>query len=116
MPWAIRTDRQIARAHAPRVRDGRPSACKRGYDRRWRKARDHYLRRHPLCVQCERQGRTVCSAIVDHVVPHQGDPLAFWDQRDWQALCKRCHDRKTVSEDGGLGNEPNVRDQRGACQ
>ncbi|WP_304879789.1 HNH endonuclease [uncultured Parasutterella sp.] len=28
----------------------------------------------------------------------------FWDESNWQALCKRCHDRKTAAEDGGFGN------------
>jgi 5-methylcytosine-specific restriction protein A len=28
----------------------------------------------------------------------------FWDKRNHQALCKRCHDEKTASEDGGFGN------------
>jgi len=27
----------------------------------------------------------------------------FWDERNWQALCKPCHDAKTAREDGGFG-------------
>jgi 5-methylcytosine-specific restriction protein A len=26
------------------------------------------------------------------------DPVLFWDERDWQGLCKRCHDAKTARE------------------
>jgi 5-methylcytosine-specific restriction protein A len=37
--------------------------------------------------------------VVDHVVPHRGDPVVFWDQDNWRALCKRCHDAKTARED-----------------
>ncbi|WP_289184903.1 HNH endonuclease [uncultured Parasutterella sp.] len=29
----------------------------------------------------------------------------FWDESNWQALCKHCHDVKTAKEDGGFGNE-----------
>jgi 5-methylcytosine-specific restriction endonuclease McrA len=37
--------------------------------------------------------------VVDHITPHRGDPAKFWDAANWQALCKRCHDRKTMTED-----------------
>jgi 5-methylcytosine-specific restriction protein A len=33
--------------------------------------------------------------VVDHIIPHRGDQYLFWDQENWQALCKDCHDRKT---------------------
>jgi 5-methylcytosine-specific restriction protein A len=32
----------------------RPSATRRGYGARWRRARAAYLARHPLCVPCRR--------------------------------------------------------------
>lgn len=31
--------------------------------------------------------------------PHRGDQKLFWDESNWQALCKPCHDRKTWTED-----------------
>lgn len=83
--------------------DHRPSAHKRGYGRAWWAARLAYLRAHPLCVRCQRQGRLTPATVVDHVTPHKGDMGAFW-QREWQGLCKRCHDAKTALEDGGFGN------------
>ena len=60
---------------------------------RWRKARQGYLRKHPLCVYCEKQGKTVEATVVDHIKPHKGDTKLFWDKSNWQALCKPCHDR-----------------------
>jgi 5-methylcytosine-specific restriction protein A len=33
---------------------------------------------------------------VDHVVPHKGDSVKFWDESNHQALCTRCHNRKTA--------------------
>ena len=81
----------------------RGSAASRGYDARWRKARALYLNRHPLCAECRRHGRTVAASVVDHIQPHKGNRTIFWDERNWQALCKPCHDTKTAREDGGFG-------------
>ena len=38
------------------------------------------------------------ATVVDHITPHQGNQNLFWDTNNWQALCKPCHDRKTLSE------------------
>ena len=63
------------------------------YDtQQWRKARAAYLRLHPLCVMCRRDGRTVLASVVDHIRPHRGDVGLFFDQRNWQPLCKTHHD------------------------
>ena len=75
------------------------SANKRGYTYRWQQASRAYLRAHPLCVECQRHGRYTAAEVVDHIVPHRGDYRLFWDQGNWQALCKRCHDEKTGRED-----------------
>jgi 5-methylcytosine-specific restriction protein A len=82
----------------------RGSSNARGYNVRWQKARVTYLRSHPLCAECERQGRTTPATLVDHIIPHKGDTNLFWDvDGNWQPLCKPCHDRKTAREDGGFG-------------
>lgn len=83
----------------------RETAAQRGYDSRWQKARDGYLRSHPLCVHCERAGRVVAANEVDHIVPHKGDMVLFWDNSNWQSLCKSCHSLKTATEDGGFGRK-----------
>jgi 5-methylcytosine-specific restriction protein A len=36
--------------------------------------------------------------VVDHVVPHRGDAILFWDRANWQSMCKPCHDTKTTRE------------------
>lgn len=93
---------RMARLEAERVeRSG--NSTQRGYDSRWRKARDGYLRLHPLCVRCQEMGLLVPAEVVDHIVPHKGDKALFWDSANWQPLCKRCHDKKTFHEDGGFG-------------
>lgn len=81
----------------------RGTAAQRGYGSRWQKARLRYLRQHPLCVKCMEEGRLTPATVVDHIQPHKGDPVLFWDESNWQALCKPCHDRKTAWEDGGFG-------------
>ena len=35
--------------------------------------------------------------VIDHIIPHRGDPILFWDRSNWQPLCKDCHDHKTGS-------------------
>ena len=75
----------------------RGGAVYRGYDRRWREARAAYLRRHPLCVYCQAEGKLTPATVVDHVLPHRGDMKLFWDVNNWQALCKEHHDKKTGS-------------------
>lgn len=102
-----------------RVHEHRPDAATRGYDSRWAKAREGYLRQHPLCVHCLARGQVVPATVVDHIVPHRmawavksGNEQAvaearrlFWNFHDnVQSLCKSCHDYKTATEDGGFGN------------
>jgi 5-methylcytosine-specific restriction protein A len=65
----------------------------------WRDARAKFLRVHPVCAGCG-----AIAMVVDHLDPHCGDPVIFWDRRRWQALCVPCHARKTAAQDGGFGN------------
>jgi len=81
----------------------RGSAAQRGYNARWRRYRERFLREHPLCVECLRAGRATPATVVDHIRPHKGDYGLFWDPANHQALCKQCHDTKTAREDGGFG-------------
>lgn len=76
------------------------------YNSRWNTARRGFLARHPLCVMCRQQGRTVAATVVDHIIPHRlGEALLtgndtqiaharklFWDSDNWQPLCKQHHD------------------------
>ena len=75
------------------------SAAGRGYGSRWQKARKCYLEAHPLCVECMKAGRYVKATDIDHIKAHRGDPVLFWDESNWQALCHRCHSEKTRRED-----------------
>ena len=77
----------------------RGGAAARGYDSHWRKARKAFLSRHPLCAECLKSGVLTPATVVDHIVPHRGYHALFWDEQNWQPLCKSCHDKKTG---GGL--------------
>ena len=90
---------QYCAEHAVLHKSDRPSASSRGYSSAWRKARKHYLEANPLCVECLKEGRYVKATDVDHVVPHNGDMLLFWDRGNWQALCHSHHSKKTGTQD-----------------
>jgi len=47
--------------------------------------------------------RLTAANVVDHRIPHRGDEELFWDESNWQAMAKECHDRKTAAEDGCFG-------------
>jgi 5-methylcytosine-specific restriction protein A len=87
-----------AQIHQPttiKAPERRGTAAERGYDGKWRKARLHYLARNPLCVICDSNGIVRAANVVDHITPHKGNSGLFWDSRNWQPLCKMCHDEKT---------------------
>ena len=81
----------------------RGTSTERGYNNRWRKARKHFLSKHPLCVVCAKEGRVVAATVVDHVTSAKDSPELFWDESNWQPLCKYHHDTKTAKEDGAFG-------------
>jgi 5-methylcytosine-specific restriction protein A len=88
--------------------DRRGSSRQRGYTTAWQKARVAYLAQHPLCVFCERDGLVTAAVVVDHIDPHEYDHEKFWDQDNWQPLCKRHHDstkqrEEKASREGGAG-------------
>lgn len=79
----------------------RGTAHQRGYDARWSKERDEFLRQHPLCVECRKKDYINPATVVDHIIPHKGDQTLFWDKTNWQPLCETHHNIKTATEDRG---------------
>lgn len=86
----------------------RGSAAARGYGPEWRRASKAFLAENPLCVRCLSKDVITASQVTDHKIPHRGDMRLFWDRKNWQALCKDCHDEKTAKEDGGFGRAATV--------
>lgn len=78
----------------------------RKYDKRyWRNGiRRQQLRREPLCRECMKQGVLTEANEVDHI---DGDNMND-APGNLQSLCKPCHSRKTVAEQGALspGRKP----------
>lgn len=99
-------EREVVAAKEKAERDRtRTNSNDRGYTYRYRKAREVFLKQHPLCNVCATLGATVAAVVVDHIVPHKGDPVLFWDRKNnWQPLCEMHHNQKTATEDGRWGN------------
>ncbi len=76
----------------------RGSSTERGYDSRWRRYSKQRLREHPLCEECQRQGRLTAAAVTDHIIPHRGDMTLFWDAANHESKCIACHNRKSATE------------------
>lgn len=88
------------------MRYTRSSSSARGYGSRWQTARATFLRSHPLCVECAKQGKVTAAIVVDHITPHRGDQTLFWDEANWQSLCKPHHDRdKQIIESRGYTSD-----------
>lgn len=79
------------------------------YGSRWEKLRVLFLQRNPLCVHCYDQGKIVVATVVDHIIPwktgktREEQLQLFWDEGNWQSLCRTSHARKSISEGSWLG-------------
>ncbi len=72
-------------------------------DRKWHKLRRRHLSEHPLCVLCQRLKRVTVATVVDHIEPHRGNEVLFWNPGNLQSLCPHCHSSvKQAEERGGV--------------
>lgn len=63
------------------------------YDtKRWKALRLYRLGIEPCCRLCKQAERITPACIVDHIVPHKGDEVLFFDLDNTQSTCKPCHD------------------------
>ena len=60
--------------------------------------RARYMREHPGCAICEKEGVVMGSEELDHIIPLLKRPDLAGDEGNWQALCRPCHEEKTLSE------------------
>ena len=86
---------------------GRPGV---GYNRQWERQARAFLAQYfwcgarpggqrPVMSRCHEQGIHRLATQVDHVIPHNGNAQLFDDMTgNCQALCDRCHARKTRAE------------------
>ncbi len=100
-PRVVPYGQRYCSEHTLLYRGDRKSSGKRGYGSKWQRARARFLARpeNIFCVECKKEGKLVRATVVDHIVPHRGDDKLFWDEKNWQPLCKKHHDIKTWNED-----------------
>ena len=70
----------------------RGTARQRGYGVRWDRVSAAFKLAHPLCLGCEAVGQYKATAVTDHVEPHKGDMVKFWNAERWQPACTWHHD------------------------
>lgn len=86
-------------------RTDKRTTAERGYGGKWQRLSKQFLRQpeNALCRMCLAEGITAASQVVDHIIPHKGDPTLFWDQaNNWQGLCRTHHSRDKQAEERGF--------------
>lgn len=88
LPWDSAAQRQRAEGKYVREKSADPY-----HTSRWTKLSSRFRDLHPLCAECERQGRLTAATCVDHIIPWPvcGD---FYDESNLQALCNECNNLK----------------------
>ena len=61
------------------------------YGRAWKRIRNRYVHKHPLCEQCLKEGRYVAVEEVHHIVPL--DEGGSNDESNLMSLCRSCHEK-----------------------
>lgn len=61
------------------------------YNTNWVKYRIRFLHHNPQCYCCPNK-----SNIIDHIVPHKGNPELFWDITNFIPVCTTCHNTITA--------------------
>jgi len=114
MPTAPRS---ISHRNRQRQPERRKNANARGYTYEWELASAAWLTEqfsmgNATCSWC---GRLLSGArsdiVVDHIIDHKGNMELFWDQSNWQSLCRKpCHSQKTARENGfgRMGNDAHI--------
>lgn len=73
--------------------DRRGSSAQRGYGYAWRKRREEFIKKNPICRRCTRP-----TSDVDHIVPRARGGSD--DDSNLQGLCGYHHKQKTARERG----------------
>jgi len=80
------------------IDERRGSSTERGYGSDWQRFRAWWLSQHPLCVECEREGRVEVATDVDHVVSIAEAPERRLDPTNVRSLCHRHHSARTMRD------------------
>jgi 5-methylcytosine-specific restriction protein A len=66
--------------------------------KRWQDMRAIHLAQEPWCRECLKLNVYEFATEVDHITPHKGDPVLFFDRKNLQSLCNSHHSSKTAEE------------------
>src|SRR6266849_1769702 len=84
------------------LRDGRPTTST-GYDNMaWRKLRASFLKSHPLCARCEREGHLTAAEQVHHKLPVATHHELKMSWENLESLCASCHSKETAREQASV--------------
>jgi len=61
------------------------------YGYRWKKLRDLYISKHPLCENCLKFGRLIPADEVHHIIPVERG--GAHNEENLVSLCQSCHTR-----------------------
>lgn len=73
----------------------RGNSAQRGYDADWRRFREWFLAKYPLCADCREHGRTTLAVEVHHLRKIKDAPHLRLVEDACLPLCKRCHSLRT---------------------
>ena len=78
----------------------RSSDYRKRYGPKWHKIRANYVRAHPFCEQCYREGKMIPVEEVHHIIPlSQG---GTHDPENLMSLCRSCHNKMHLE----IGDRP----------
>ena len=75
----------------------RSPVSKKRYGRAWKRIRDRYIGKHPLCEMCLKNHKTTPATEVHHIRPLSRG--GTHDEDNLMALCKPCHSKITAEMD-----------------
>ena len=67
----------------------RDPASNKRYGRAWKRIRDRYIKSHPLCEECGKQGRLTPAEEVHHIIPLSKGGTN--KHSNLMSLCQSCH-------------------------
>lgn len=75
--------------------DWRGKTAERGYDAVWKRFRANFLRKHPLCADCQAHGVPVRATDVHHIEKLRDVPGLRCVESNCMGLCHDCHAVRT---------------------
>jgi 5-methylcytosine-specific restriction endonuclease McrA len=74
----------------------------------WNAMRGFILTKQPYCVECLKKDIYTLSTEVDHIIDIKLRPDLCLSAENLQGLCKRCHSKKTFSENNKTFGKKNI--------